>query len=133
LRLPLTNDQKEFDEQVLALAKVFIDSLNEEELSRGLVLEKEKPKGIDKLEAFLLSERVSVPQMIEFMRNLQSLRSSSVVHRKGKNYEKVKQFFSIGEKELPAVFDEILVKAVYTLNTLEKCFLADPSNKPEFP
>jgi len=29
LRVPLTKEQKEFDEQVLALTKIFIDSLNE--------------------------------------------------------------------------------------------------------
>ena len=35
LRVPLTNDQREFDEQILTLTKIFIDSLNEKELARG--------------------------------------------------------------------------------------------------
>ena len=34
LRVPLTNDQREFDEQIATLTKVFIDSLNEKELAR---------------------------------------------------------------------------------------------------
>ena len=69
--------------------------------------------------------------MIEFLRNLQSLRSSSVAHRKGKNYEKTKGVFGIDENDLGTVFDEILIKAVYALNTLENYFLADPGDRPK--
>ncbi len=123
LRIPLTNEQKEFDEQVLSLAKVFIDSLNEQELEKNLTLEKENPKGLDKLEAFLLAEGMRLNGMIRFLRNLQTLRSASVAHRKGDNYEKIKKYFEIGEKDLSKVFDEILIKSVWVLNTLENRFL----------
>ena len=54
--MPLTNDQKEFDEQVLALVKILIDSLNEEQLSLGIIIDKREPRGLDKLEAFLFSD-----------------------------------------------------------------------------
>jgi hypothetical protein len=36
LRVPLTNNQAEFDGQILSLAKVLVDSLNEPELVQGL-------------------------------------------------------------------------------------------------
>lgn len=123
LRVPLTNEQKEFDEQILSLAKVFIDSLNEQELGKNLIIEKENPKGLDKLEAFLLAEGMRFNGMIEFLRNLQTLRSTSVAHRKGDNYEKIKKYFEIGEKDLSKIFDEILIKSVWVLNTLENRFL----------
>ena len=123
LRVPLTNEQKEFDEQVLSLAKVFIDSLNEQELGKNLTIPKENPKGLDKLEAFLLEKGMRVDKMIEFLRNLQTLRSTSVAHRKGDNYEKIKKYFEIGEKDLSKVFDEILIKSAWVLNTLENRFL----------
>lgn len=125
LRLPLTTEQKEFDEQVLSLTKLVIDSLNEKELEKGLTLFKKNPKGIDKLEAFLNSKGVQFQKMIEFLRNLQSLRSSGVAHLKGQNYAKMKKAFGIGEKELPEVFNDILVKAIWTLNSLENRFLKD--------
>lgn len=122
LRIPLTNEQKEFDEQVLSLTKILIDSLNEKELAKGLTL-KEKAKGIDKLEAFLAAKNIRFLGMIEFLRNLQNLRSTGVAHLKGKKYDKIKKEFGIGEKELPKIFDEILRKAIWVLNSLESKFL----------
>ena len=123
LRVPLTSEQKEFDEQVLALVKVFIDSLNEQELEKGLMITKESPRGLDKLESFLLSKGMRFNTMMKFLRNLQTLRSTGVAHRKGSNYEKVKKFFTIGEEDLPIIFDDILIKCIRVLNTLESHFL----------
>lgn len=124
LRIPLTNEQNEFDEQVLSLTKLLIDSLNEKELTRGLASSKDS-KGIDKLEVFLQSKGVKLPKMIEFLRDLQSLRSSGVAHLKGKEFSKIKKAFSIEEKELHEVFDGIIIKAIWTLNSLEKIFLKE--------
>ena len=123
LRIPLTDEQKEFDEQVLSLVKVFVDSLNEKELGKGIFIEKENAKGIDKLEAFLAARRLQIPEMIQFLRSLQALRSAGVAHLKGKNYAKIKQEFSIDKTTLPKVFDDILYKCIRTLNTLENYFI----------
>lgn len=122
LRIPLTNEQKEFDEQVLALVKIFIDSLNEKELEKGLSLASGS-KGIDKLEAFLNSKGARFNGMIEFLRNLQDLRSAGVAHLKGSKYEKVKSAFSIDDKDLSKVFDDIMIKCIWTLNTLDSHFI----------
>lgn len=123
LRVPLTNEQKEFDEQVLAIAKIFIDSLNEQELGKGLTITKENPKGLDKLEAFLFSKGMRFNSMMEFLRNLQTLRSTGVAHRKGYNYERAKKFFAVGKKDLSVIFDDILIKCIWVLNTLESRFI----------
>jgi len=61
--------------------------------------------------------------MLEFLRDLQELRSAGVAHIKGKKYNKIKKAFLIGEKNLSDVFDNILVKAIQTLNSLESYFL----------
>ena len=119
LRVPLTNEQREFDEQVLTLAKILIDSLNEKELSKGLTLAKENPKGLDKLEAFLAARDIKFTQIFEFLRKLQELRSAATAHRKGKRYEDVKEFFGIGQKDFPLVFEDILKKCIWTLDSLE--------------
>ncbi|XHH08993.1 MAG: hypothetical protein ACFCUE_15725 [Candidatus Bathyarchaeia archaeon] len=119
LRIPLTNEQKEFDEQVLSLTKLMIDSLNENELSKHSTLSKEGAKGIDKLELFLQSNGRFLSGMIQYLRELQSLRSSGVAHLKGKKYLKIQKDCGIGEeKTLQEVFDNILMKAIWTLNTL---------------
>ncbi|MBR9683040.1 hypothetical protein GOV03_00695 [Candidatus Woesearchaeota archaeon] len=123
LRIPLTNEQKEFDEQVLSFTKIFIDSLNEKELINGIKALKENAKGIDKFEAFLNSKGIQFKGMLEFLRNLQALRSAGIAHLKGEKYEKIKKAFSIGEKEFSIIFDDILTKAIWTLNSLEKYFL----------
>lgn len=123
LRIPLTNEQKEFDEQILSLAKILIDSLNERELAKGITIRKEEPKGIDKLEAFLESKGRGFGELIEFFRSLQGLRSAGVAHLKGKNYDKIKKVFGIEEKELSKVFDDILKKAIEALNLLENGFI----------
>lgn len=129
LHVPTTNEQKEFDDQVSSITKIMIDSLNEKELENGLTITKENPKGIDKFDAFLLKHGLSVPTMILFFRNLQALRSTGVAHRKGDKYEKVKNFFDIETKELWIVFEEILIKCIRILNTLENHFLLNQKHE----
>ncbi len=123
LRIPLTNEQKEFDEQILSLTKILVDSLNEKGLVKGIKVNKKDPKGLDKLEAFLKSKGKEFVETIEFLRNLQRLRSVGVAHLKGKNYDKIKRVFGIGEKKLSKVFDDILKKAIEALNLLENSFI----------
>ena len=91
------------------MVKIFIDSLNEKEIERGLNIAKKDPKGIDKLGEFLNTKGGRFVGMIEFLRDLQDLRSTGVAHLKGSNYEKIKQEFSIGQKDLSQVFDDILI------------------------
>lgn len=138
LHLPLTNGQKEFDEQVLSLVKVIIDSLNEKKLGEGLSVGPDT-KGIGKFESFLASKGLKFPQMIEFLKSLQMLRSGGVAHRKGEKYEKIKDYFLIGKKDLSVVFDDILMKSIWTLNTLDRHLLHNGAsddigtNTPQLP
>ena len=122
LRVPLTNDQREFDEQIAALTKVFIDSLNEKELAKG-IMNKENAKGLDKFETWLQSQNFRSDPMMQFLRKLQALRSAGTAHRKGDNYEELKPFFEMDKKELTDVLEDILIKCAWTLRTLEKYFL----------
>lgn len=123
LRIPLTNEQLEFDQQVLSLTKIFIDSLNEKELCKNICINKVNAKGIDKLEAYLVSKHINIPDVITYIRNLQELRSTGVAHLKGGKYEKIKNSFDIDKHELSIVFETILAKAIRTINTLGDMFL----------
>jgi hypothetical protein len=124
LRVPLTNDIREFDEQIATLTKVFIDSLNEKQLAKGIT-NKENAKGLDKFETWLGAQNFCSDKMMEFLRKLQALRSASTAHRKGDNYEKIKPFFQMDKNELTEVLEDIFIKCVWTLRTLEKFFLPD--------
>lgn len=127
LHIPLSNNQKEFDEQILSITKLLIDSLNEKELSRGIQL-RDGAKGIEKFDGYLESKVLQQPRMIEFLRNLQSLRSTSVAHRKSlkkSEYAKAKAYFALDKKDLKEVFIDILIKCIWTLNFLDKYLIKE--------
>jgi hypothetical protein len=121
LRVPLTNDQAEFDSQVLALTKVLVDSINEKQLAVELGGAEADERGISKLERYL--EQHQLPERancVAFLRDLQDLRSSGVAHRKGGKYDKVSARFGIGERDLGKVFEGILSQAADLVAALSK-------------
>ena len=126
LRVPSTNEQSDFDDLVLSLTKILIDSLNQKELKKLISLEqeenlspdqKESLKGIGWLEIALTSCDVEgAADHITFLRKLQSLRSSGSAHLKGSNYQKIANYFGIESKGLRSVFAGILSKALDVLD-----------------
>ena len=118
LRIPSTNEQSDFDELVLGLTKILIDSLNEKFLSKYIDESRRDDfkSGISRLEFVLEQQSIDgFEGHIQFLRKLQNLRSSSVAHRKGKNYKKIASDFDIGNKDLVTVFEGILEKAIEVL------------------
>lgn len=101
LHLPLTEEWKEFDEQVQALAKVTVDSLNVNLLSResGQKIDGISIMGsIDLLEIYLKKIGVTEDirkQIMYTMRAIQTIRSTGVAHRKGSNFNKALQRFQL--------------------------------------
>ncbi|MDR0820619.1 MAG: hypothetical protein LBN19_03795 [Endomicrobium sp.] len=113
-------NQKEFNEQILALTKIFIDSLNEKELVKRILIEKEDAKGIDKFESFLEYNNVMIPEEIKFLRKLQALRSSTVVHRRSESpNEKTLSYFGFNEKGLDEILEDIFIRLIYMMDTLK--------------
>ena len=122
LRIPSTNEQRDFDELVLSLAKILIDSLNQEQLKKLISPkqegnlhpeEKERLKqSIGCLEIALNACGVTnAADHISFLRKLQNLRSSGTTHRKGSNYKRIADEFGIESQSLRTVFTGILAKA----------------------
>ena len=126
LRIPSTDEQRDFDELVLSLTKILIDSLNQKELKKLISLEQEQNlspdqkknlKGIDYLELALNSCGVEdAAGHITFLRKLQRLRSRGSAHRKGSNYQKIAKDFGIEDQNLRKVFAGILSKALDVLD-----------------
>ena len=127
LRLPSTDEQRDFDELVLSLTKILIDSLNQKELKKLISLEQEQnlsctqkkklERSIGCLEIALSSCGVEdAADRITFLQKLQSLRSSGSAHLKGANYQKIANYFGIDSKGLQAVFAGILSKALDVLD-----------------
>ena len=118
LRIPADDEQSTFDELVLGLTKILIDSLNEKHLNT-LIPDNQKAKlkgSIARLEAVLSSHDIEdAADCISFLRKLQSLRSSSATHRKGRNYQKIAKDFGVENQSLREVFTKILWQALDVL------------------
>ena len=130
MRIPVVNTQTEFDYLVLSLVKTVIDSINEKEVMNNLNDKTDKTNGcslkgsISKLERWF--EELNLPQYnthIEFLRDLQGLRSSGTGHRKGSNYDKISKKFGLDKNSFVDAFDEILQKTNSFLQFLTQNFL----------
>jgi len=120
LRAP-DEEQKDFDEIVLSLNKLIIDSLNVAEIKKGIALD-ENEKSISILQKYLEQKHnISFPKMIAFLKDLQNLRSSGSAHRKGDNYKKAYKKFDKGS--LSETFRDIVVKSIMLLNTIDNRIL----------
>lgn len=127
LHLPTSNNVKSFCEQILSIVKITIDRLNEEDISKNILLDKDD-KGITKLDKFLKSKSVDLPDMIVFLRHLWNLRSGLLAHSFSNSNSKCKasiEYFGIREDNYIEVAKDIFIKSIYTLNTLERHFLLD--------
>lgn len=119
IRIPVTNSQPEFDEQVVNLTKLLVDSLNEKELAARAGPLEDGAKGIRKMEGFLettkFPERVS---FVQFLKDLQNLRSKGSAHRKGSGYREIIETLGVNLAKKPDAFRRILEKAYEALNAL---------------
>ena len=122
LRIPASDEQRDFDELVLTLTKILIDSLHVKRLNSLLSDEQKEglgQGGIARFEAVLASRNVEgAAGHIAFLRKLQGLRSSSSAHRKGSKYQKIAKQFDLESQNLQDVFSRILWQALDFLNFL---------------
>ena len=121
LRIPATDEQRDFDGMVLSLTKILIDSLNEKSLRKLIPCEKQKEfkgkKSIALLEAALcMNDFEGTDVHIAFLQKLQNLRSSGSAHRKGRTYLKTAEYFDVENQSLRHVFANILNSASDTLD-----------------
>ena len=121
LRIPSADEQSDFDDLVLSLTKILIDSLNEKHLNKLIPVEKQS--GLDgsiaRLEVALASCGVEgASDHVSFLRKLQSLRSTGTAHRKGHKYQKVATDFGVESTSLRTVFAGILGHALAFLEYL---------------
>jgi hypothetical protein len=121
LSIPASDEQRDFDALVLSLAKILIDSLNEESLKKLIPYEQREAlkdkSGIALLEAALyLNNFEGAKVHIAFLRKLQNLRSSGSTPRKGQNYLKIAEHFDVENQSLQHIFASILNGASDTLD-----------------
>lgn len=119
IRVPVSNAQSEFDEQVITLTKLLVDSLNESELKKRVINLDERAKGLGKLAAFLDETGFQQRERaVEFLKNLQNLRSTGSAHRKGRNYQKIIEKLGIQLGKKGSAFEKLLRMAADVLRAL---------------
>ena len=106
----LSNEQSEFDAQVLALTKITIDSINVKSLRNHLGVTDKSTKSISLMENLL--EKLESPHfsaLSSLLKGVQSVRSTGVAHRKGTEYEKTMSKLNIDEGDYASEFDQLLL------------------------
>jgi len=122
-RLPISESLGEFDNQLLFLVKLVIDSLNEAELTKACgTLPNEQ--GIGKFERYLKAQNyTNVDRDIGALRVLQALRSSGVAHAKGKNFDKIQKSVGLDRSSPRDVFRSLLSGVNQMLSDLSAYFV----------
>jgi hypothetical protein len=130
IRIPTVNTQDEFDEQVINLTKLLVDSLNEKALKQHAGPFDKDVKGIMKFELYL--QKTNFPDytvVIQFLRDLQSLRSAGSAHLKGSNYEKVITKLNIDLDRKPEAARQLFTQAYEILRLLHIHYCSDSEKK----
>jgi len=124
LHLPLTEEWKEFDEQIQALTKLTVDSLNVNILSResSKKIDGKSIKGsIDLLREFLITIGIKEDvrlQIINSLHTIQTIRSTGVAHRKGSKFHKLLQRFQLDNLSNRERVKTIVVNLTHALSLI---------------
>lgn len=128
LRIPLTEETKEMDEQVQTLAKILPDSINVSLLKKqtGKTIDNVSIKGsIDLLEELLKFKKLSetdITIIIQSFRKIQNLRSAAAAHRKGSNYQKLLKNYNLNGLPNSKKIKKLLEETNQIIDSLIKIF-----------
>ncbi len=107
LHVPTNRGFAAFDPQLVGLAKLVVDSLNEEELGKHVTGKVAEEKGIGKLDRFLQEQGLSTGSALcATLRQVQGARSKSSAHRKRSDFDQA--LLLDGADSLPARFEGLL-------------------------
>ncbi|MFZ5812067.1 MAG: hypothetical protein ACOY4F_08505 [Thermodesulfobacteriota bacterium] len=121
IRIPCDNEQRNFDELILSLAKILVDSINISKIREINISDTENKSdgSINILERFIIDHNIpDTNNCICFLRKLQNIRSSSSAHRKGSNYRKISSALGFESKSLHELAAEILRNSISVLDFL---------------
>ncbi len=130
LRIPLNENQKEFDEIISLTAKIFVDSLNLKGLKKNIsedklstIDEKHLGQSMFLFETYLQEQSFDLTEeFCKLLRDIQLIRSTGIAHRKGSRYEKAIKRVGIDESNFINSISLIFNKLIYYLDELSKHF-----------
>ena len=123
LRIPVSDEQCDFDDLVQDLQTILIESIDVKGLKR-LLPEAEKVNFKGKRSIEVLGEVLSFHSVedadhrVSFLQKLQTLRSKGSGHRKGGDYQKIANYFGVDNLGQREAFAGILKQALGTVDFL---------------
>ena len=118
---PVSNEESEFNEQILNMAKIFVDGINEQDLARSMQ-GAERGRSISNMLRFLADaglERSEAEKIGAGFRAVQSLRSAAAAHWKGRNYEKDLRRLGLEGKDPRDRFVKVAARLLFLLERLD--------------
>jgi len=120
LHVPYTESVMDFDNEIVKLTKLLVDSINVSEVEKHITVEENEPS-ISKLEKYLkVKGRTDFEQHIALLRDLQRYRSQNASRRRGKDAYKSFAKLAPGVSSRRDVLAAILVKAIALLGYLRE-------------
>lgn len=119
LHVPTSDNPAELDAQLLGLAKILVDSLNDREMDAALASPVADERSLAKLERYLtLQGYADVQRDVGNLRTIQGLRSTGAAHARGSNYEKTLKRRGLENQPAPLVVEALLEDAIVMLDGL---------------
>jgi len=112
---------------------VLVDSLNEKQLLTYIPIDGRTgfTRSISRLAGALTALKAEgYEEHIQFLRDLQDLRSSGSAHRKGAKYQEVAERFATDTTQLPAVFRGMIIKSLNLIDFLERAVVTGLFDSP---
>lgn len=117
IHVPTNKSFAQFDEQIVRLAKLVVDSLNEERIAKATSAREKGTKGITKLQRFLDEQEITASVCAE-LAVVQGARSRSAAHRKSSDFDLA--VLLDGSSDLPALFNDVLERLIVAFDELTR-------------
>jgi sulfur relay (sulfurtransferase) DsrC/TusE family protein len=115
IHVPTNPSFGQFDDQIVRLAKLVVDSLNEESIVLATGSRGKSEKGIAKLQRLLDEKGISDTLCAELAR-VQGARTRSAAHRKGSDFNL--PVLLDGNADLPTLFNDLLERLIVAFDQL---------------
>lgn len=115
IHVPTNPSFVQFDDQIVRLAKLVVDSLNEESIVLATGSRGKSEKGIAKLQRLLDEKGISDTLCAELAR-VQGARTRSAAHRKGSDFNL--SVLLDGNADLPTLFNDLLERLIVAFDQL---------------
>lgn len=119
LHVPTSDNPAELDAQLLGLAKILVDSLNDGALDAQLGEVEAGERSLGKLQRFLDARAyLHAARDLATLRAIQSLRSTGAAHGRGAGYIKALRRLGLDDKPAQAIVTTLIEQAILMLNGL---------------